>query len=239
MFKILAALRRGGLSEKEKREKFENAAISPGELFEAFNYFYFGYVSLDWMQVQFEYYGNPESIPAGMRKKFASSARKYDRSLKHKTDDEIIAWAVETIENNERELDETYSMDNPGRGYQKARSGESAVRNYIKGVLDPDRTTLICFLIFFGNSCKLGSDQEITPKRLNTILRECGYTALDSSDDFDDFVIRFLSSGDPMMTLMEEVNKFALAEKNFHLYHLYRLSKSADRTWYQLMGMSE
>ena len=239
VFKILAALRRGGLSEKEKREKFENAAISPGELFEAFNFFYFGYVSLDWMQVQFEYYGNPESIPAGMRKKFASSARKYDRSLKHKTDDEIIAWAVETIENNERELDETYSMDNPGRGYQKARSGESAVRNYIKGVLDPDRTTLICFLIFFGNSCKLGSDQEITPKRLNTILRECGYTALDSSDDFDDFVIRFLSSGDPMMTLMEEVNKFALAEKNFHLYHLYRLSKSADRTWYQLMGMSE
>ena len=46
VFKILAALRRGGLSEKEKREKFENAAISPGELFEAFNYFYFGYVRL-------------------------------------------------------------------------------------------------------------------------------------------------------------------------------------------------
>ena len=239
VFKIKSLLKRGKLSEEQMREKFEDAAISPGEIFEAFNYFYFGYVSLDWMQVQFEYYGNPESIPAGMRKKFASSARKYDRSLKHKTDDEIIAWAVETIEKSEKELDEAYSIDNPGRGYQKASSGESAVRNYIKGVLDLDRTTLISFLIFFGSNCRLSSDQEITKDRLNTILRECGYTALDISDEFDDFVIRFLESDDPMMTLMDEVNKFALAEKNFHLYHLYRLSKSADQTWYQLMGLEE
>lgn len=239
VFKIKAALKRGKLTEEEMREKFENAAISPGELFEAFNYFYFGYVSLDWMQVQFEYYGNPESIPPAMRKKFASSARKYDRSLKHKSDDEIIAWAVKTIEETENQLDEAYSKDNPGKGYQKDRSGENAVRKYIKGALDLDRTTLICFLIFFGSSCRLGPDQEITQERLNTIMRECGYTALDPDDDFDDFVIRFLDSDDPMMTLMDEVNQFALEEKNFHLYHLYRLSKNADQTWYQLMGMEE
>lgn len=237
VFKIKSLLKRGKLSEEQMREKFEEAAISPGEIFEAFNYFYFGYVSLDWMQIQFEYYGNPESIPAGMRKKFASSARKYDRSLKHKTDDEIIAWAVETIEKSEQELDKIYSIDNPGRGYQKARSGESAVRNYIKGVLDLDRTSLICFLIFFGSNSRLSPDQAITRDRLNAILRECGFTALDTSDEFDDFVIRFLESDDPMMTLMDEVNKFALDEKNFHLYHLYRLSKSADQTWYQLMGL--
>ncbi len=237
VFKIKSLLKRGKLSEEQMREKFEEAAISPGEIFEAFNYFYFGYVSLDWMQIQFEYYGNPESIPAGMRKKFASSARKYDRSLKHKTDDEIIAWAVETIEKIEQELDKIYSIDNPGRGYQKARSGESAVRNYIKGVLDLDRTSLICFLIFFGSNSRLSPDQTITRDRLNAILRECGFTALDTSDEFDDFVIRFLESDDPMMTLMDEVNKFALDEKNFHLYHLYRLSKSADQTWYQLMGL--
>ncbi len=239
VFKIKSQLKRGRFSEQQLREMFEDAAISPGEIFEAFNYFYFGYVSLDWMQVQFEYYGNPESIPAGMRKKFASSARKYDHSLRHKTDDEIIAWAAETIEKSEKELDEAYSMDNPRRGYQKDRSGESAVRNYIKGVLDLDRTTLICFLIFFGSNCKLSSDQAITRDRLNAILRECGYTALDPDDEFDDFVIRFLESDDPMMTLMDEVNKFALAEKNFHLYRLYRLSKSADQTWYQLMGLEE
>ena len=239
VFKIKAALKRGKLSEEEMRDKFENAAISPGELFEAFNYFYFGYVSLDWMQVQFEYYGNPESIPPAKRKKFASSARKYDRSLKNKSDDEIIAWAVKTIEETEEQLEKAYSKDSPGKGYQKDRSGENAVRKYIKGALDLDRTTLICFLIFFGSSCRLGPDQEITRERLNTILRECGYTALDPDDDFDDFVIRFLDSDDPMMTLMEEVNQFALEEKNFHLYHLYRLSKNADQTWYQLMGMEE
>ena len=236
VFKITTELKRKGLSEAEIRDKFESAAISSKELFDSFNNFYFGYVLLDWMELQFEYYGDLESIPQDMKEKFASSARKYDRSLKGRSVDEIIDWAVRTIEDTEKKLDEIYSKDGSGKGYQKGRSGEKVVRSYIHGVLDLDRTNLICYLIFFGNNCELPQGQEITEKRLNDILRECGYTILDPSDEFDDFVIRFLNSDAPMETLIDEVNRFALDERNFYLYRLYRLSSNVDQTWSLLMS---
>ena len=143
---------------------------------------------------------------------------------------------VPSIEDTEKKLDEIYSKDGSGKGYQKGRSGEKVVRSYIHGVLDLDRTNLICYLIFFGNNCELPQGQEITEKRLNDILRECGYTILDPSDEFDDFVIRFLNSDAPMETLIDEVNRFALDERNFYLYRLYRLSSNVDQTWSLLMS---
>lgn len=236
VFKITSVLKRKDLSEKELREKFEDAAISSRELFEAFNYFYFGYVSVDWLEALAEYYGDFEDIPQAMKDRFCDSARRYYPALRNKSCDEIIVWAKEILRERDRKSDEDYSINNPGKGYQKNRSGENAVRRYLHGDLDLDRTNLICYLIFFGLSCKLPPDQKITVERLNTILRECGYTALDPSDEFDNFVIRFLNSDNPVETLMNEVSQFAQDGRNFYLYRLYRLSNSADDIWVWLMN---
>ena len=48
------------MSLEEKKEYLENTALTPGGIFDEFNYFYFGYVSVDWMEILFELYGNFE-----------------------------------------------------------------------------------------------------------------------------------------------------------------------------------
>ena len=45
---------RGRMSLEEKKELLENTALTPGGIFDEFNYFYFGYVSVDWMELVFE-----------------------------------------------------------------------------------------------------------------------------------------------------------------------------------------
>lgn len=236
VFKISSELRRSKLSETEMREMFEDAAISSGELFDMFNYFYFGYVSVDWIEALLEIYINLDNLPPKTKHKIAVFLKRKFPILKGKSDDEIIDWLKENIEKLEEILDKTYGSDSTNKGYQRNRSGENAVRKYIHGDLDLDRTNLICYLIFFGRSCKLPPDQKITKDRLNTILRECRYTALDPKDEFDNFVIRFLESDDPVETLMDEVSLFAQDGRNFYLYRLYRLSNSVDEIWSKLMS---
>ena len=58
---------------QEKREYLENAALTPGGIFDEFNYFYFGYVSADWMEVLFELYGSFEQWPLEMKVRVAHS----------------------------------------------------------------------------------------------------------------------------------------------------------------------
>ena len=236
VFKISSKLIRSKLSEAEMRAMFENSAISPGELFDMFNYFYFGYVSVNWVDALLEIYEDPEKLPPETKKIIINLYKKKFPILRGLSDDKIIAWIKKYLEEQEAEIDNVYGGNNPNKGYQKGRSGENTVRRYLQGKLDLDRTNLICYLIFFGHSCKLPTDQIITVDRLNTILDECGYTALNPLDEFDGFVIRFLNSDDPVETLMDEVSEFARDGRNFYLYRLYRLSNSVDDTWSSLLG---
>ena len=141
----------------------------------------------------------------------------------------MIIQKKEQLRERERQLDLEYALEpsgtgTSGRGYQKNRSGEKSVRNYIKGVTDIDRTSLICYLLFFGNHFTGHREREITRQRLDEILLECGYPMLRERDDFDAFVVQYLAADDPAGLL----SRYAMEEKNFYLYHMYQGAGSED-----------
>ena len=77
--KPLTALKRdaqkskGRMTLEEKRELLENTALTPGGIFDEFNYFYFGYVSVDWLELVFELYGPVEDWPENLKIRIAHS----------------------------------------------------------------------------------------------------------------------------------------------------------------------
>lgn len=235
ILKSASKLRQRKLSEEKIREILRSSSISFGNIYDAFNFYYFDYVSSDWMEVLLEYYGNPENIHPDARKELAKSLRNYEPKWQSKSDDEVIREKYRALEERERELDAVYSLEGSTRGYQKNRSGEKSVRNYVKGILDIDRTTLICYLLFFGSALTDREEHAITGKRLNEILLECGFACLREEDDFDYFVTEYLNAEDPVDYLMESVTQYALQEKNFFLYHMYRNSVNNDETIRKLM----
>lgn len=235
ILKSASKLRQKNLTEKEIINILHSSSISFGNIYDAFNFYYFDYVSSDWMEVLLEYYGNPENIHPDARKELAKSLRNYEPKWQSKSDDEVIMEKYRALEERERELDAVYSLEGSTRGYQKNRSGEKSVRNYVKGILDIDRTTLICYLLFFGSALTDREEHAITGKRLNEILLECGFACLREEDDFDYFVTEYLNAEDPVDYLMESVTQYALQEKNFFLYHMYRNSVNNDETIRKLM----
>ena len=66
-----AAKSRNRMLLEEKKELVENTAITPGGVFDEFNYFYFGYVSVDWMELIFELYGSVEDWPDNLKLRIA------------------------------------------------------------------------------------------------------------------------------------------------------------------------
>lgn len=235
ILKSASRLRQKNLTEREIINILHSSSISFGNIYDAFNFYYFDYVSSDWMEVLLEYYGNPENIHPDARKELAKSLRNYEPKWQSKSDDEVIMEKYRALEERERELDAVYSLEGSTRGYQKNRSGEKSVRNYVKGILDIDRTTLICYLLFFGSALTDREEHAITGKRLNEILLECGFACLREEDDFDYFVTEYLNAEEPVDYLMESVTQYALQEKNFFLYHMYRNSVNNDETIRKLM----
>lgn len=238
VFKGITQLKRKKMSVDEIRDFLMHTGISCREIFDNLNYFYFGYISLDWLEVLMEYYGNVDALCDLQRQKLAESLRHYDPKLKKLSDQEILSLKLRQMQEEEDRLDSIYSLDGDSRGYQRNRSGENTVRKYIKGTLDIDRTTFICFLLFFGHSCLLPKELEITPERLNTILLECGFPKLTAKQAFDSFILSYLTSSDPEDLLMEEVTRYAQNEENFFFYNMYKDSKSYEQEYKKIMGLN-
>ncbi len=237
VFKGVTQLKRKKMSADEIRQFLFHSGISCREIFDNLNYFYFGYVSLDWLEVLMEYYGNINDLPHEQKHKLAESLRHYDQKAKNLSDEEILSKKLRQMQEEEEKLDQIYSLSGENRGYQRNRSGENTVRQYIKGTLDLDRTTFICFLLFFGKSSSLPEEFQITPKRLNTILLECGFPMLLPENDFDAFILRYLSSKDPEDLLMNEVTRYAENEENFFFYNMYKDSRNYQKEYKKVMGI--
>lgn len=236
IFKGASKIRNKKMTEEEIREYLENASISCGILYSEFNEFFFGYVSLDWMQVLLERYGNIRDLPPKSVRKLADAAKQYDSKYKKMKDADILMDLAKMMEQQEAELDRQYSLDSRDRGYQKNRMGENTVRKYLKGSLDLDRTTLICFLLFFGSDITKTSRLYVDAERMNTILKESGFRELDEYNDFDYFIVNYLRAEDPSEYLMKEVTVSALLQKNFYLYKLYQNSRSDDADFRRLIA---
>lgn len=235
VFKGASKVKRSAMLPAKVREELEKASISCGVLYAEFNEFFFGYVSLDWMQILLEQAGDLKKLPRKNIEKLASAARSYDKKYARMDDIAIIQELDKQLEKQEEELDREASLDSDNRGYQKNRVGENTVRKYLKGTLDLDRTTFICFLLFFASELVKPARLFLDKKRLNAILKECGFRELDQYNDFDFFVLNYLTSGDPADYLMEEVTRYALSQENFYLYKLYQESRSNDADIHKLI----
>lgn len=203
--------------EARKRALIHESALSCGEIFDAFNYFYFGYVSADWVQILLECYERVEDIPARQKRSLADIFRRGHPDWKALNDDDVIRRSIEEAEIRE---DEAYAVDGT-RGYGKNRTGENTLRKYIQGTLDIDRTVLICFLLFFASDAMMPDAHRLTPRRLDDILNRCGYAALDIERDFDWFATEFLESKHPLDFLDEVIVGYARQQENSFLYRIY------------------
>lgn len=221
--KGITPLKRKKMTPEEIRRFLGGCDISCGEIFSEFNYFYFQYVSSDWTQILIEYLEDPEELTEEQAQSLTESLRQQHPSRASLTDDELLSWAFSG--GPEEETDEEVN-----------RLGETTIRKYIKGTLDIDRTTLICFLLFFGHHIRQ-EDYSITQERLDVILQECGFLPLNKEEAFDGFVLRFLRAKDPAECLMDEVTAYAIDGENFYLYHLFWSAKSQSVLFRKLMGL--
>lgn len=218
---------RNNMSLEEKKEYLENTALTPGGIFDEFNYFYFGYVSVEWMEILFELYGNFDQWPQNMKIRVAHSLGLCSQNPSPE-EWKTIAAKLLLMEEEQRKKEE--EKDTCGgreegdrkKAYQRGRSGEDFFREFITGGRDINRATLISFLLFVKMRVQLDDENKITMNRLNRILMNCGFAGLKPDQEFDRFVIRFLRSTEPLDVLEEEVEKQVVQGKNFYLYKVYR-----------------
>ena len=215
------------MSLQEKKDYLENTALTPGGIFDEFNYFYFGYVSAEWAEVLFELYGPFAQWPQEMKVRVAHSmglcSAKPDSEEKQEALQRLAAMEREQLE-QEKALDAAYQRNDKTakKLYQRGRSGEDYFREFITGSRDINRSTLISFLLFVKMRIALDEDHRITLNRLNRILLNCGFSQLRPDNAFDQFVMRFLKAKDPMEVLEEEVEKQVIQGQDFYLYKVYK-----------------
>ena len=218
---------KNNMTLEEKKEYLENTALTPGGIFDEFNYFYFGYVSVDWMEILFELYGNFDQWPQNMKIRVAHSLGLCSQNPspdEWKAASEQLFLMEEEQRKKEEAKDFSGSRDEGERkkAYQRGRSGEDFFREFITGGRDINRATLISFLLFVKVRVPLDEENKITMNRLNRILMNCGFAGLKPDQEFDRFVIRFLRSTEPLDVLEEEVEKQVIQGRNFYLYKVYR-----------------
>lgn len=231
--KPLTALKRdaqkskGRMSLEEKRKLLENTALTPGGIFDEFNYFYFGYVSVDWIELVFELYGGVEDWPQNLQIRIAHALGLCSANPGEAEKKGILEKLKEReLEESEKEekLDSEYERDpkKAAKLYQRGRSGEDYFREFITGKRDINRETLISFLLFVKMKTSLGDDNKITLMRMNRILENCGFSQLRPNRGFDRFVMEFLKSQEPFAVLEEHVDKQVTRGENFYLYKVYK-----------------
>lgn len=218
---------KGRMTLEEKKELLENTALTPGGIFDEFNYFYFGYVSVDWMELVFELYGPVDFWPENLRIRIAHSLG-YCSLNPDETEQKEALEKLREKEAGEAEKEEKKNREYDRDGkkaaklYQRGRSGEDFFREFITGKRDINRETLISFLLFVKMRIPMDDDNKITLMRLNRILANCGFAQLRPGIGFDKFVMEFLRSSDPFSVMEEYVDRQVGRGQNFYLYKVYK-----------------
>ena len=236
VFRVRTALSRKKYSEIESVTMIEDSPLSFGEIYRAYQEFYFETTQTDWLEIQLEYYDDLRALDAQKAHALADALRHRDPSLRRLPDRKVIAYYADLIEKKEAEADNIFAAANKKAAYQIGRSGENFLRKVLRGELDLDRTTFLSFLLFFGKESRMPAEHRIDLPRLTEILRECGFPPLDTSAGFDRFFCGFMEAKDPMMYLLTEAERMALSEENFYLYKTYLSSENSEKRWRDLMG---
>ena len=200
----------------EKVNYVENAGLSYRILFDRFNYFYFDFITLGRAEYLYETYWEyfrelendkwKEHIPEFQEAweeemlKVASFLGDYKGSLTPKRKERAfikLAELKKRLDEKEEKLDEEYSLDSPNPGSQRGRGGETYFRDFITGKRDINRDTLITFLLFVDGTTRLSDEKRITKLRLNTVLRNCGFSQLIPQErTFDRFISDYFKRSD-------------------------------------------
>lgn len=215
------------MTVQEKMEYLQAASLTPGGIFDEFNYFYFGYVSADWLELLFELYGEFANWPQQTKRRIARSlslCREDASGGEEQKALEALAQMAKEQQEREEQLDAEHARTEAEKKklYQRGRAGEDYFRDFMLGRRDISRSVLVSFLLFVNTRISLDEDSRVTIPRLNRILRNCGFSQLRPGKEFDRFVMRFLRSDDPMEVVEEEVEKKVTEGENFYLYHVYQ-----------------
>ena len=199
-------------TEESLRAVLERAPISQGGVFEDFSYFFFYYNVQPWTDLLSEAYGDDlDQIPTYLKEKYLRAVHCPPRP-------DLDRAVAQMMRRQEAETERTTGTE---------RCGETALRKYFRGQLDMDRTTFLCFLLFFSATSSLPAGQQLEERRINDILVNCGFPTLQAGQPFDAFVCRFLSydSLDAAWNyVMEEVNRAVMCGEDSFLYRSYRQS---------------
>ena len=236
VFKVLSRLRRKRHTEKEVNEIIESSALSLRMIYTLYSRFYFEYPFHDWIRILMENGTAPLTLDPNTGKTLADAARRDTvhrnvKKPKERSDAALLEWLQKEIQALEDD-----ELSKKKISYQSGREGENFLRKVLRGTLDLDRTTLLSFLLYFGNTyvSEIPAAHRISRERLNVILEESGFPALNPSLPFDRFVCRFLESPDPQAFLIEEAEQMALSGKNFYLHRAWRLAESAENQWHKM-----
>ena len=223
VFKSVTPLKRRKHSPDEAAALISDASISAGNIYQAFQDFYFEYTSTDWLDVLLEKYSDIDDLSTAKKKTLASYIRRYRKVDPSMTDEELLLTQID--ETNRR------SQDSGKPSYQEGRAGENYIRKVLRGETDPDRTTLIAFLVFFDSGSDIPQEHRISRKRLDDILTECGFSPLTAGNYSDEFFMDYMEADDPVDFLIGEAEMMAMSEENFYLYKTYLRSDSASKEW--------
>ena len=216
--KVESSLRRKKTPSNQLLPVLRNCVISPAAIFEEFNYHYFEYVSLSWVELMLENVSEVNDLSDEQICMVADYLRKNiykkEREKVGDLDDhKLVQDYIGRLQKNDEEM-------------SVSRKGENAIRKYLRGDLDIDRTTLICFLLFWGADIENRNEIKISEKKINDILDECGFAMLRRTECFDHFVIHYMKNKDPVSYLMEEMDAYLKRGEPFLLYEVYANSSS-------------
>lgn len=203
---------RSEMAIPQRKEYLENAGISYRTLFDRFNYFYFGFITLERTEYLYETYWeffqklegeNWRNKEPGICSKWEDEMLEiarflgiYKGKLTPKRKERAFARLTELklrLDEKEENLDQEFCLDSPQPGSQRGRGGETHFRDFITGKRDINRDTLIIFLLFVDGTTKLSQEKRITKPRLNKILVNCGFAQLNSAErEFDRFIYGYL-----------------------------------------------
>ena len=214
---------------EEKKKWLAGTSLTPGGIYEAMNYYYFGYISMEWLDLCVEMYPYFEDWPMAARKKIAEGLGLITRKTSPEEEAAVLDGLGERIEQielrKEEELNKIYAKDGSTQErdelYAESRKAANAFRDFILGKTDVNRRTLIMFLLFINANTRLEKDRSITIPRLNDILINCGFSQLRPDREFDKFVIAFMRAEDPMGVFEDMMEERIKKTEESVLYNIY------------------
>lgn len=243
---------KGYLSMDEKKKLLAETSLTSGGIFDAMNQYYFGYISIDWLELCLEMYPDIEEWPTETRRKIAQALGYICPETTPEEEAQILDSLEERIMEKEVELEQQWdrayvrredaaaAFAGADKTFQHEAAGETAesiadprvqekkatlaFRDFLLGRKDVNRRTLIMYLIFIQARTALTEENKVTVPRLNKILLNCGFSQLQPNREFDRFVMGFLKAEDPIVYFQLFVQDRLKNQKESVLYAIYENS---------------